>query len=127
MTRARSFPLRLQPELNQAAARAEPVAQREATAALSHGMDPPVQSHCYLPFAFGRSTRTSRNSSGSLIKRRFRLAFSSLFGAPDVKLSIAFEASSFARSAVAAVVCFGLPPTVSPSSTRRWMASERER
>src|SRR5438045_5177051 len=108
MTRARSFPLRLQPELNQAAARAEPVAHREATAPLSRGMDPPVQSHCYLPFAFGRSTRTSRNSSGPLIKRRFRLAFSSLFGEPAVKLSIAVAASSLARWARAAVGCFDL-------------------
>jgi hypothetical protein len=32
-------------------------------------------------FAFGLSTRTPRNSSGPLIKRRFRLAFSSLFAA----------------------------------------------
>ncbi len=76
-------------------------------------------------FAFGRSTRTSRNSSGPLIKRRFRLDFSSLFDAPAVKLSIAFEASSFARSAVAAVVCFCSVPTVSPNSTRRRNASER--
>jgi hypothetical protein len=50
----------------------------------------------HFPFAFGRSTRSSRNSSGPLIKRRFRLAFSSLSGAPTVNLSIAFEASSFA-------------------------------
>jgi len=48
---------------------------------------------------------------------------SSLFAAPVVKLSIAFDASSFARSAVAAVVCFCLAPTVSPSSTSRRMAS----
>jgi hypothetical protein len=43
-----------------------------------------------------------------VIKLRFRLAFSSSFGAPAVKLLIAFEASSFARSAVAVVVCFCL-------------------
>jgi hypothetical protein len=47
------FPLHLQPEPDQAAARAEPVAQREAPAALSHGMDPLVQPHRHFPFAFG--------------------------------------------------------------------------
>ena len=31
---------------------AEPVAQREATAAVSHCVDPLVQSHCYFPFTF---------------------------------------------------------------------------
>jgi hypothetical protein len=49
---ARSL-LRLQPELDQAAA--EPVAQREATAATSHGLDPPAQSHCYFPLALSRA------------------------------------------------------------------------
>ena len=48
---ARSL-LRLQPELGQAAA--EPVTQREATAATSHGLDPPAQSHCYFPLALSR-------------------------------------------------------------------------
>jgi hypothetical protein len=43
---------RLQPELDQAVIAAKPSAQREATAALSHGMDPLVQSHCYFPFTF---------------------------------------------------------------------------
>jgi hypothetical protein len=47
------FPLRLQPELDQGAPSAEPLAQREATAALSHGMDPLVQPHHHFPFAFG--------------------------------------------------------------------------
>jgi hypothetical protein len=47
--------LHLQPELDQDAPSAEPVAQREATAALSHGMDPLVQSHCYFPFTFSPS------------------------------------------------------------------------
>jgi hypothetical protein len=46
------FALHLQPELDQAAARAESVPQRAATAAMSHGMDPLVQSHRYFPFAF---------------------------------------------------------------------------
>jgi hypothetical protein len=50
-----SFALRLQPELDQAAIAAKPAAQREATAALSHGMDPLVQSHCYFPFTFSPS------------------------------------------------------------------------
>src|ERR1700730_15372619 len=44
----RSLLLPLQPELHHAAAAAEPVAQREA-AAMSHGMDPLAQSHCYFP------------------------------------------------------------------------------
>jgi hypothetical protein len=47
--------LRLQRELDQAAIAAKPFAQREATAAVSHGMDPLVQSHCYFPFAFSPS------------------------------------------------------------------------
>ncbi len=47
--------LRPQPELDYPATAAEPVAQREATAALSHGMDPLVQSHCYFPFTFSPS------------------------------------------------------------------------
>jgi len=44
-----------QRELDYPATAAEPVAQREATAALSHGMDPLVQSHCYFPFTFSPS------------------------------------------------------------------------
>src|ERR1700732_3011730 len=51
-----SFCLSPQPELDQAAPSAEPVAQREATAALSHGMDPLAQSHCYSPLAFSPSS-----------------------------------------------------------------------
>ena len=47
---------RLQPELDQAAIAAKPFAQREATAALSHGI-PLVQSHCYFPFAFSLNLR----------------------------------------------------------------------
>jgi hypothetical protein len=73
----------------------------------------------HLPFTFGRSTRSSRNSSGPLIRRRFRLAFSSS-GAWTVNLSIAFEAKSFARAARATGACFGLVLTVSPTSTRRF-------
>ena len=46
----RSFLLRLQLDPDQAAA--EPVAQREAPAATSHGTDPPAQSHCYFLLAF---------------------------------------------------------------------------
>ena len=80
----------------------------------------------HFPFGFGRSTRTSRNSSGPFIRRRFRLAFSSSSDAPTVNLSIAFDASSFARSARAAGACFGLLAlTVSPISTRRRMAPGR--
>jgi hypothetical protein len=60
-----------------------------------------------------------------LIKRRFRLAFSSLFAAPAVKLSIACDA----RSAIAAR-CRSegsdLVFTVSPISTSRRMASGRD-
>jgi hypothetical protein len=41
------FSLRIQPELDQAAIAAKPFAERDATAALSHGMDTLVQSHCY--------------------------------------------------------------------------------
>jgi hypothetical protein len=53
MKLATHLTLRLQPDLDQAAARAEPVAQREAPPALSHGMDPLVQPHRHFPFAFG--------------------------------------------------------------------------
>jgi len=49
--------LRLQPDLGQAATSAEPIAQREAAAAMSHGMDPLAQSHCYFPFAFSHAFR----------------------------------------------------------------------
>ena len=34
---------------------AEPVAHREATAATSHGADPPAQSHCYFLLALSPS------------------------------------------------------------------------
>ena len=51
LLKVRSF-FHLQPELDQAAIAAKPFAQREATAALSHGIDPLVQSHRYFPFAF---------------------------------------------------------------------------
>ncbi|WP_154073444.1 hypothetical protein [Bradyrhizobium erythrophlei] len=46
---------RLEPDLDQAATSAEPVAQREAASAMSHGMDPLVQSHCFFHFAFSPS------------------------------------------------------------------------
>jgi hypothetical protein len=73
-------------------------------------------------FGFGRSTGTSRNSSGPLIRRRFRLAFSSLLSAPADKLSIARDA----RSAIAAR-CRSegsdLVFTVSPISTSRRTAT----
>jgi hypothetical protein len=38
----------------------QPFAQREATAALSHGFDSLVQSHCYFPFAFSPSSTRRR-------------------------------------------------------------------
>jgi hypothetical protein len=63
-----SFRFHLQPELDQAAIAAKPFAQREATAALSHGMDPLVQSHCYFPFAF--SPTQSRAVAGFDQQRR---------------------------------------------------------
>lgn len=75
-----------------------------------------------VPFDFGWSTRSSRNSSGPLIKRRFRLNLTSSSGVSPVNLSITFDASSFARSARS---CFGVVLTVNPNSTRRRMASER--
>jgi hypothetical protein len=56
MSRRRGLFLRLQPQLDQAAIAAKPFAQWEATAALSHGMDPLVQSHCYFPFALSPSS-----------------------------------------------------------------------
>jgi hypothetical protein len=73
----------------------------------------------------GRSTRTSRNSSDPLIKRRFRLAFSSLSAVRTVKLSIAFDARS-ARAARCRSEGADLVFTVRPSSTSRRMASERD-
>jgi hypothetical protein len=48
----RSLAFRFQPELDQAATAAEPVTHREPTAAVSHGMDPLVQSHSALMRGF---------------------------------------------------------------------------
>jgi ATP-dependent Clp protease adaptor protein ClpS len=77
----------------------------------------------HLPFDFGRSTRTSRNSSGPLIKRRFRLAFSLLSGVSAVKLSIVFDArSAKAKRWRSEGTDFGF--TARPSSTRRRMDSD---
>jgi hypothetical protein len=50
-------------------------------------------------FFFARSTRTSRNSSGPLSRRRFRLAVSSTSAVCAGKLSMTLAARSFARSA----------------------------
>ncbi len=52
----------------------------------------------YLPFAFGRSTRASRNSVGPLVRRRLRSARSSGGAAGSIIFSIAFVASSWARN-----------------------------
>jgi hypothetical protein len=76
-------------------------------------------------FGLSRSTRTCRNSSGPLIRLPFRRAFSPLSGVAAVRLSIAFDASSLARSARAADPCLDLVRIVRPSSTSRRMASER--
>jgi hypothetical protein len=48
----------------------------------------------HLPFAFGRSTRTSRNSSGPVVRRRPRWARSSGGAEGSAILSITFAASS---------------------------------
>jgi hypothetical protein len=48
----------------------------------------------HLPFAFGRSTRTSQNSSGPLVRRRPRWARSAGGAEGSAILSIAFAASS---------------------------------
>ena len=79
----------------------------------------------YLPFAFGRSTRASRNSVGPLVRRRLRSARSSGGAAGSIIFSIAFVASSWARNFrpdLATGRAGAL--TVSPCSTSRRMASE---
>src|ERR1700733_15733330 len=77
-------------------------------------------------FGFGRSTRTSRNSSGPLVRRRRRWARSSGGAAGSTILSIAFAASSAARNLRSGGLLTGLAEafTVRPSSTRRRMASD---
>src|SRR5258706_7531919 len=82
----------------------------------------PWQRH--FAFAFGRSILSSRNSDGPLMSRRRRWARSSGGAAGSIILSIAFAASSFARLARAADGCLAFVLTVSPSSTRRRVASE---
>jgi hypothetical protein len=59
------------PELDNAATSAEPIAQREAAAAMSHGMDPLAQSRCYFLFAFSHAFRAIRLAlySGSVAYR----------------------------------------------------------
>src|ERR1700733_4820856 len=76
-------------------------------------------------FLFGRSTRTSRNSSGPLVSRRRRCARSSGGAAGSAILSIVFAASSAARNLRSGLLT-GLAGafTVRPSSTKRRMASE---
>src|ERR1700738_2062896 len=56
------------------------------------------QAH-HLPFAFGRSTRSSRNSGGPLVRRRLRWARSSAGTAGSSFLSIVCVAISEARAA----------------------------
>src|SRR5258705_8541889 len=59
----------------------------------------------HFPFALGRSTRSSRNSVGPLVSRRLRSARSSSGAAGSIIFSIAFVASSLARTARAADGC----------------------
>src|ERR1700742_2354704 len=66
----------------------------------------------HLVFAFGRSTRMSRNSSGPLSNRRFRLAVSSTSVPAVEKLSITLPARAFALSARAGADCLGRVFTV---------------
>jgi len=73
--------------------------------------------------AFGRSTRTSRNSLGPFSKRRFRLAFSPA-GASIAKLSIAFDARS-SRAARCRAEGSDLVLTARPISTSLRNASDR--
>jgi hypothetical protein len=74
-------------------------------------------------FFFARSTRTSRNSSGPLSRRRLRLAVSSTSDVRAGKLSMTSAARSFALSARPALDCFRGTFTVRPSSTNRQTAS----
>jgi hypothetical protein len=80
----------------------------------------------HFPFAFGRSTRSSRNSEGPFVSCRLRWARSSGGAAGSTIFSIALVASSWARNFRPSLLT-GLAGvlTVSPSSTRRRMASER--
>src|SRR3981081_2978757 len=51
----------------------------------------------HFPFALGRSTRSSRNSGGPLVRRRRRCARSSVEAVGSIIFSITFLASSCAR------------------------------
>jgi hypothetical protein len=81
--------------------------------------------HFADPFAFGRSTRSSRNSTGPLVSRRRLWARSSGGADGSIILSIAFVASSDARAASNRWVGIVLVFTVSPSATRQRMALDR--
>src|SRR5258706_14123906 len=104
---------------------------------VSNAIGPPATAHpfdvlleldhwVYFPFAFGRSTRSSRNSVGPLVRRRRRCARSSGGAEGSIIFSIAFVASSRARNRRPDLLT-GLVVVLTsrPSSTRRRMASER--
>jgi hypothetical protein len=59
-----------------------------------HFVQLPQSVRRHSPFAFGRSTRTSRNSSGPLVSRRLRWVRSSGGASGSIISSIAFVASS---------------------------------
>jgi hypothetical protein len=65
----RSFPLRLQPELDQAAALAQSVAHREPTAALSQDPDSLLQSHFFVfnPSSTRRRMASERDGSSACL------------------------------------------------------------
>ena len=79
----------------------------------------------HFTFALGRSTRSSRNSSGPLVRCRRRWARSSGGAAGSMIFSIAFVARSYARAAPNRWLGDAFVLSVSPNSTRRRMASER--
>ena len=83
-------------------------------------------SHFGDPFAFGRSTRCSRNSGGPLVRRRRRCARSSDGAAGSIIFSIVLAASSAARSLFGVLrIALEGRSALRASSTSRRMASGR--